>query len=361
LLVVCVYCSEEKDFVRGERHGAFNSEHVVPESFAKVENSPTLIGIVCRSCNDYFGKTLDQSLARGSGEALGRFVEKQKDACKIKELSRKKLRISLDKADDPSIRKAKVDLTHHEGEVKQQFATQLCIKLKTGEWEVVQRCDFQEFIAKNPEVDLSDFKILGPKSEGEEFFAEICAVWPGLRITGDLGNQEYISDVIIDYGPIEMRALAKIAFNYFCYITQDQPTLARSLEFDPIRRFIRYGDTPPWAAVTFNRSPILTGDTITRRRTRGHLVTFSVERNPSTRKNEAASLVSLFNNLTWKVVLHPNFFKEVRARIHRWNWDAEKPICEEQIARKVYFCPALQPGRLIFTAPIAATLPLVSY
>src|SRR3984885_11185282 len=333
MMVTCTYCLEEKEFVLGRRD-VFNSEHVVPQSLALVENSLTLIGIVCRACNDWFGKNLDQPFTRGSHEALRRFLEKQKDVTKIHELDRRKVKISLESAKDPSIRKAQVRLIHHGGELKQQFAVQLSIRLKNSDdWITVQRSEFQQFVETNPDLDLSEFKILGPELECEEFFQEMQAIWAGIKIVGNLGDEDHITDVVVDYGPTEMRAIAKIAFNYFCYITQDRPELARSNRFDAIRNYIRKGEVPQWGAVRLREKPILTNDTVNRRQTNGHIVAFNVERNVSTGKNEAVCLISIFNDLTWRVVLQPEFDGELKPRIHIW--DFENRTCREEVAKKV--------------------------
>ena len=332
---VCVYCSEAKEFQRGKRGGDFNSEHVVPEAFASVRNSLTLIGVVCRDCNGELGRTIDQTLTRGTVEGLRRFLEKQKPIEKISELDRRKLNVSLEKASDRSLKDAYVNLTHEGGELKQQYAVQLVIKLKDSEnWLTVQRSDFAKFIATNPNVDLSEFKILGPSPGTEEFFEEMQAVWPGIKLVGDLEPTDHISDLVADYGPEEQRALAKISFNYFCYITQRSPELALAGQFDPIRKFIRYGQPPGWQAVLPREEPIVNGDTITRRRTNGHLVTFDLEKSKENGgKVEAVSLVSIFNDLTWRVVLQPDVQLSLGPSIHLW--DHEENECVKLSAKKV--------------------------
>ncbi|PZM78825.1 MAG: hypothetical protein DKT66_23280 [Candidatus Melainabacteria bacterium] len=139
---ICIYCKFEKRFQRGKRGGDFNSEHVIPQAFASVKNSLTLIGQVCSDCNGELGRTIDQNLSRGTVEAIDRFKEKQKPAEKIGELSRKKLNISLEKSQNETIRKAHVDLTHEGTELKQQFAVQLTIRLKgSNEWLAIKRSD----------------------------------------------------------------------------------------------------------------------------------------------------------------------------------------------------------------------------
>ncbi len=183
----CVYCLADKVYQSGKRDGDFNAEHVVPESFAGVLDSLTLIGIVCKECNGGLGRTIDQKLARGTTEALYRFVEGNKSVEKISELSRRNFDLSLAKAEDKSLRDARINLTHQNGQIKQRYAVQLIIKKKgTNEWYTVQRQDFPAFVESKPDVEIGEFKILGPAPGPEEFFEEIKAVWPDVKLLGEL-------------------------------------------------------------------------------------------------------------------------------------------------------------------------------
>src|SRR6187551_2390052 len=63
----CLYCRETKGAV------LFNREHVVPESFGRFRQNFVLKNVVCRDCNDYFGRTLDLKLAPETIEGLDRY------------------------------------------------------------------------------------------------------------------------------------------------------------------------------------------------------------------------------------------------------------------------------------------------
>ena len=57
----CIYCLKNKHFKQ------FNRDHVIPESFGKFgTNTPTLINLVCRDCNQYFGINIENDLGRDS-------------------------------------------------------------------------------------------------------------------------------------------------------------------------------------------------------------------------------------------------------------------------------------------------------
>ena len=63
----CIWCTAEKP------ESEFNVEHVMPRSFGTFEANLTLVHEVCKSCNDYFAKNLEPSLAKDSLEGFDRF------------------------------------------------------------------------------------------------------------------------------------------------------------------------------------------------------------------------------------------------------------------------------------------------
>ena len=62
----CIYCLEKKP------RGAFNREHVIPESFGKFQDN-LVLECVCAACNALFAREHDLKLARDSVEGLDRF------------------------------------------------------------------------------------------------------------------------------------------------------------------------------------------------------------------------------------------------------------------------------------------------
>jgi len=57
--MTCIYCLKDSNNVSFKK-----SEHVLPQSFGVFENNFTLNGVVCDSCNKYFGDNLELDLAR---------------------------------------------------------------------------------------------------------------------------------------------------------------------------------------------------------------------------------------------------------------------------------------------------------
>ncbi len=99
---------------------------------------------------------------------------------------------------------------------------------------------------------------------------------------------------------IVLRTIAKIAFNYLAKVTEDRvPDFIRRREFDPIRRYVRFGEKPDWRVVTLTQKKMLLGDSQRHRLTDGHLVSVSW---PDPRAVPLGK-VSLFNQITYVVKL----------------------------------------------------------
>lgn len=63
----CIYCKHTK--LKKE----FNREHVIPQAFGKFVDNITLTNKVCEECNQKYGNTIDESLARAAVEGIHRF------------------------------------------------------------------------------------------------------------------------------------------------------------------------------------------------------------------------------------------------------------------------------------------------
>jgi len=112
-----------------------------------------------------------------------------------------------------------------------------------------------------------------------------------------LGKHQVTLENIIRIDEVNLRTIAKIAFNYMAQVRGSAYCL-RS-DFDSIRSFIRYGTRPPFAPATPSNTPILAYDTETKRQTLGHIIVLEKRDNGST----IQSRVSLFNGITYTVTL----------------------------------------------------------
>ena len=65
--------------------------------------------------------------------------------------------------------------------------------------------------------------------------------------------------------------MAKYAFNYLAWVCGTTFVLGK--DFDPIRRFVRYGEMLAYELVRERLGPILRDDSTSRRQTSGYLLT----------------------------------------------------------------------------------------
>jgi hypothetical protein len=92
-----------------------------------------------------------------------------------------------------------------------------------------------------------------------------------------------------------------MAFNFLARMMG--PDFALRRDFDPIRVFVRDGAIQPYRMVTENQTPILADDEFLRRQTSGHLIVIQWDGGT----DDLASLFSLFNEITYRVVLCRGF------------------------------------------------------
>ena len=109
------------------------------------------------------------------------------------------------------------------------------------------------------------------------------------------------------------RCMAKYAFNFLASVSGAAFVLER--DFDAVRRFIRYGETPRYDLVHERFGPILRDDSATRRQTSGHLLTVDWAASGV----DLVGQVSLFNSVTYVVSLTRHYsgvWRPVRSGLH---------------------------------------------
>ena len=97
------------------------------------------------------------------------------------------------------------------------------------------------------------------------------------------------------------RALAKIAFNYLAYWAG--PDFVIRKPFHPIRQYIRFGKKEFYPFVVIIEKTILGDEPIVGKRRVGHLITLDLSKN----KSSIVSQVSLFNSMTYSVLLAKDY------------------------------------------------------
>ena len=97
------------------------------------------------------------------------------------------------------------------------------------------------------------------------------------------------------------RGIAKIAFNYLAYWAG--PEFIIQKPFHPIRKFIRFGEKASYPFVEIIEKAILGDEPEEGKRRLGHIITLEWSKN----KLSIISLVSLFNMMTYSVLLSKDY------------------------------------------------------
>jgi len=294
----CIYCKEQKPV------SEFDREHVLPEAFGKFKDALVLHDAVCRECNQYFGNTLDNRLARGSMQGAIRYLRGIKPLQKFRDVDRERVKLSARALGEPTLRQAEFVKTP-EGEGlaftsgisyqsissnKEQFVS--LEALERGNWN------------KSDDIDRQHPVILSYRGDAqvlERIQQALAKLKLGVEILGTIDRTEagqrvlvvvdaVIEDVLLD------RAIAKIAFNYLAYKIDRDSTLKQI--FDKTRAFIRQGSV---STILVKKIPPMKifGDREEAARRRGHIVAIELAADGTT----IVGFVEFFGVMTYKVTL----------------------------------------------------------
>jgi hypothetical protein len=292
-----------------EQSGPFDDEHVLPQGFGRF--SPDLvIPHVCGPCNRYFGKELDWFLNRDSGEAVLRSRFQPGLASSAGTLKSSRIKMTVNVPGPWEGARVYVRPNPRTGRLETELIPQVAFRKKgQGKWSWFT---VKQLVHASPESLAqyrtgSEIQIVGPSLKScHHLRRKLAELAIPFQEAGQLDNsitQRGDIDVCIEYTVDRtiLRAIGKIAFDYFAYVHGADLALGRS--FDPIRKFIRDGTEPPWRAVTPGRHRILAGETDAIRYTNGHVLT--LEANPFT--GSIIVRVALFNDITYVVRLCRRF------------------------------------------------------
>jgi hypothetical protein len=307
--MICIYCLEDRT------QSCFTKvEHVVPQSFGRFANNLTLREMVCDECNQYFGDNLEIALGRDTYEGGLRFQYGLKSPDEFKSLGKQ----------------SRLLVTVEEGEFKGAYAYR---DYSEDQGEIVIKPIPQVGFRKtgNPGYDYYLLDDLPPKQYLDERGYELNQ--PGSIKIIPLTCRELIEKVLSEKGftfrpykdfdpdhserdwlckaegtidDIILRAVAKIGFNYLCF-WQGREFMER--DFDPTRRFIRYGVKPQYPLIKIRHEPILGDEPVEGKRRSGHLITVDWAAD----QRSVVAQVSLFNWLTYAVCLARDFSGERRV------------------------------------------------
>jgi len=304
----CIYC---------RREGVeFDREHVILEAFGTFEPiSFVLHDAVCMDCNGYLGRTVDQALSRDSMEALLRFKYGIKPASEAGDLPYRKIRLKIGQPGSwyGAVVELQPDRTGKA--IEPVPLPQVAFRWRgSSDWTFLEEEQLDGGTLGPYAAAIRgtlEIRVIGPTTEDHERVVQkLKASGIDFRPQGSLMEPVTVDGTVLveiqaAIDQMIFRAIAKIAFGYVAYVHGTDFVLLS--DFDDIRNYIRYGTAPRWAermpVVTPVRKPILFDDMPQLRQTNGHLITF--DWSPGQMGFEAQ--VSLFNTITYRVRLCPNY------------------------------------------------------
>lgn len=295
--ITCIYCKESK--IASD----FGREHVLPEAFGKFKDTLVLHDAVCRECNQYFGNTLDNRLARGSMQGAIRYFRGVKPLKKFRDVDRERVKLSAHAPGQANLRQAEfIETPEGEGLIftpgityrsissnKEQFVS--LEALESGNWNKSDDIDRQQLVI----LSYSDVHIL------ERIQRALANLKLGVEILDTIDETQAGQRVlvVVDAAKEDIllyRAIAKIAFNYLAYKMSRDFTLQPI--FDRTRAFIRQGSE---ATTLVKKVPPMKifGDREEAARRRGHIVAIELAADGTTIRG----FVEFFGVMTYKVTL----------------------------------------------------------
>lgn len=307
----CIYCLESKP------PDLFNREHVIHTSMTKrIQKNLVLHHRVCTTCNTRFGNTIDKNLSRSYWEGLYRFKQDMKPTSEANDLDQSKIKWFVD------------DLTAFKqdvGEFTEVLGDCLILFMADGKKEIftlgqLKATSFEKL------VDVDKIQYLRVFTERQDRADAI-----GALIKPHLNNQfalsenleKHILTVTVTYDEVALRALAKIAFNYFAKVTENSQEIVFEASFDIIRKFIYRGIVPSIRPVQLERtmSDFKQGGMSLN----GHWIRLYKNADLST----VIVRMSLFNRWVWKVVLSSNYAESSEIPTSSHVWDIDEEVCEQ--------------------------------
>jgi hypothetical protein len=293
-------------------------DHVVPKAFGRFKNNFTIF-CVCESCNQWFGDNLESSFGRNSGEAILRLLFGVKPHAEANEVGGERVEIKLD--DDDELKGAKVYFAAtEEGQLVTIAPVQVGFRVpgtKQTKWFLQAELTKE---AVQPYAGCENYTIGG--NEADYARVEQKLVELGLSRQETMWIHPDESQILkqtlvrVDYQlDVEVfRAVAKIGFNYMAH--QAGAEFCLLPEFDPFRRFVRYGEGEQDDFIRLGTDALLFEERrFGGKQTRGHLVTF--EWHP--RKDAPTGSVKLFNDLHYKLEFAKRMYalwRELRSGHH---------------------------------------------
>lgn len=240
----CIYCKQEKD------EKEFNREHVVPMMMGRYTDAFVLSDHqVCKECNFYFSREIEDKIGLDSYEALLRMRLGNKTMSDGRRLRNNRLSIIGSEGIFKGIRFIPVsDSTSPE---RVGFEIVPCIGLKKNEsqYEYFSIEDLpmvtEEVILRLKEFEIPIIQFgYEPKKVTavlrEKGYINEKAIYSEQKISDIYSKDEFLTLIKFSIDSIVRRVCAKTIFNYLCWSNSSDVML--DSKFDALRNYIRYGE-----------------------------------------------------------------------------------------------------------------------
>ncbi len=308
--MLCIYCQTDK-----ASSSFTKAEHVLPRSFGRFENNFTLNQVVCDDCNQYFGDDIEIKLARDTFEGVSRYEYRLKQPKDFQSIGRQS-QLVVKLAEGPN-KGAYVypEYSKERGGIVIKPLPQIGF-LRPGSSEYkyflldelpdrdsLEKAGFDLGLPDAIFVFASHLQIVEPvlAEKGITFQA---GGWQELPLDS---REQWLCDVEREIDDTIRRAIAKIGFNYLAY--WEGAHFVMSEDFDPIRRYIRYGDVVEYPLVVVHNRSILADEPVSGSRRSGHIITL----NWAGDRLSILTQVSLLNIFKYSVCLARNYSREHTA------------------------------------------------
>jgi hypothetical protein len=296
----CIYCNSNFPIDK------CSTEHVVPQAFGRFEHNFTLTDCVCHDCNQYFGNNLEVIVARfGSLEAIHRLDKGIAPTDRSSFLCSDRVIFSL--AHWGEWTGFIVELQDHEGQLVVTPVPQVRFRTRDRQdWIFIPEWYLKDLSNPLPaEVDTETAVPISAEVKESSLIETLSArniKFPegnARSLPISEGSRVKVDSITALDGPVK-RLMAKIAFNYLAFKCKANFVLNRY--FDPVRKYVRYGEEPGFEMISVTREPILADDSVTQRQTSGHLLTLNWPSNAP----DIIGQMSLFNHLRYDILLARN-------------------------------------------------------
>ena len=249
--MACIYCNQT------EPARFCGVEHVIPQAFGRYSSETPTLNCVCDDCNRFFGRQLDQLLARETPEGLGRYSHGQLSS---ERRQQRRVAISLaDSSEAGAFAGMRVNVDGTTGQLMAPAAQFLVHNFSSGEDEAYLLHQIADLTL--PEADYGRPGTDGQPgtwrckvfASSEQEHAEMIMALnaagiafqagPAFKVPGNAEGDRptsFLVEIEAEIDKPHKRALAKVLMNFVAaYLGCDE---ARSARWDFLRRYVRWGE-----------------------------------------------------------------------------------------------------------------------